>query len=123
VSKPPINIVSVKKAVTGGNNVGVTVLDGAGLERVINLSPSAQEQLLRALLAGQPMQKAGQPQTSQKFLLAKNVRLFEGRDGVTGLEVQLGPEIAVHILLPGLLPEALEKLLQGFRKDRSPTAH
>ena len=113
-NKPPINIVSVVQSSSSAqsNNVQVTIADGAGLKRVLNLSPSAQDGFIKSLLGSSPIDSPSP--VPKNFLVAKNTRLFQGQDGVIGLEVSLWNQIAVHILLPGLLAEGLQNQFQQF---------
>ncbi len=120
----PINIASITRSVSGRNNVQVTVIDDSHIERVFNLSPPAQDGLLKALLAAEPFGSPEQDAKAHKnFLLARSLRLFEGPNKTTGIEVLLGPGIAIHILLPAGLPEALENLLHQFPKDSTSRPH
>jgi hypothetical protein len=111
-----INIAFVKKSVMGGNNIQVTAIDDSHAERIINLSPSAREAFLKALLEAESVGSCEQDAKSHKtYLVAQNLRLFEGPDRMTGIEFFFGSGIAIHILLQGVLPESAKNLLHQFR--------
>ena len=126
MKRPSFNASALTQSRTGGptNNTAITAVDDKGNTQDINISPKAKDQLLQMLLAAMPFGTAEQDAKSTKnFLLAKNTRVFEGPDGIIGLEVLLGPNIAIHILLPGLLPEALEQQLHQFRSSSPSQPH
>lgn len=123
MSKSQINVVSLVRATAGGNNLQITVMDGSRMERTLNLSPQAQEQLLAALTATTPFGSAGQAQIADRVLVARNVRAALMQDNKICLEVLLGNQIALHILLPGLLPDAAIKAIQEVLPDPPEAKH
>lgn len=99
-----MDIADVRQAVFGRGNLRVTWADSNGAQRVDNLSPRAQENLLKALLSAPPA-------TVDRLLAATNVQLYQNERGDTVLLAHLGPGIAVHIALPEPNPERLRVLL------------
>jgi hypothetical protein len=78
--------------------------------------------LLKALLATPPIDSPARSSSSSAkgfdrtiFLRATNIPLFEGAQKIPGLEVDLGPEMSIHILLPGLLLDGLQKIIREFQ--------
>lgn len=104
-----INVPSLVSAKKGGNSFVVTVKDQLGREKTLNLSPLAQDQLLQALIAVPPA-STQQPAVRPPFE-AKNVRLIELRNGETVLEVTLGHQMTIQILLPRPVLTGLQALL------------
>ena len=105
-------VASVVKAKLSKNGLVVTVRDNLGREKDLNLSPGAQSQFLQALLVGPPMSVGREGPRGP--LIAQNVRLAELPDGETVLEVTIGPQMTVHILLPRPVLHGLQKLLTDW---------
>jgi hypothetical protein len=93
----------------------VTIKDGAGIERTLNLSPLAQAGLLEALVARPPLDSPNSASIGQTHLKAHNAWLYSGPGpGVIGLEISLGDQKAIHILLPDAVANGIAQLLRTY---------
>jgi hypothetical protein len=102
-------VVSIASALVRNNGLVITIRDSIGREKVLNLSPGAQDQLMKSLLAGPPM--STRHKLPRGPLIAQNVRLVEVQDGETVLEVDLAHQMSVQILLPRPVLTGLQSLL------------
>jgi hypothetical protein len=68
--------------------------------------------MVKALLATLSFGSPGAEQGPKKFLVARNTRAAEMPDKTICLEVEIAPQIALHILLPGLLAEGTIQVLR-----------
>jgi hypothetical protein len=105
-------VTALASAQRGGNSFVFTVRDQLGREKTLNLSPAAQSQLLQSLLAVPPA--STQRASTQPPIEAKNVRLVELQNGGTVLEVTLGHQMTLQILLPRPVLTGLQKLLDEW---------
>jgi hypothetical protein len=120
MSRPPINVVKVTKALssTKNDNLEVTFIDGSQIERVLNLSARAQDGLLRGILCTTP--STSTVQGPSKIFVPQNIytveMLGEKKDKLICLEVLLSPGVAFRIGLPGKFPQqtidAIQQMLQ-----------
>lgn len=123
--KPVIHVVSVDhvKIGTDSNNLTLEIRDGSGIARTLVLSPAAQETLIESLFATPPFETAaaGDKPLPHRLLIAGNTRAALMPDNEICLEVILRGGTTIHILLPGILPEAtIQVLRQVMLPDGTP---
>jgi hypothetical protein len=115
MAKSQINVTRVVKTIVSeqSNNVAVSFVDGSGIERVMNLSPHAQDSLLEALVARPPLNADAAARIGQQHLKAHDAWLYAApMPDAVGLELSLGPTKALHVLLPDAVAKAIAELLR-----------
>ena len=126
MKRPVFNAQQFTGAITGGptNNTEVTGVDSSENMQIINISPIAKRQLLHLLLAAAPIGVLGSAEDEaapKNILQAKGIRtaVKPGYEQVL-LEVSLGPNIAIHIALPGNVADDLFEQLVDREAMKAP---
>ena len=124
MKRPAFNAQQFSGVTKGGptNNTAITAIDGKGATQVINISPIAKGQLVHLLLANPPYPASGAEASSppRDIFQAMSVRVAAlGKESAL-LEVSLGPNIAIHIALPGNVADDIFQQLVDREAMKAP---
>lgn len=96
--------------------VEIEAADERGNVQPIGLGPVAQDQILRLLLAGPPLDAPAEPGGSfRNVVVANGIRPYRTTNGNVQLEIAIGPAMALQVHLPGTLAADLERQLRELQ--------